>query len=340
MFHRSKFSNDLPAVSFKKETVDGEVFEIAAYRLPSENLWNSEMGLETRGITWDSDGNCVCLPFEKFFNDGERKNIQVDWNSNYMCQPKLDGSMVSALLVKDKIIFKTKKTFYSHVAVLANENRSQVEDLCKYFLSKKITPIFEFTSQFNIIVIEYEKEPKFTLLAARSFEDGKYVEYNEMKKIADQFGVRCIENLGRLSKEEMEIDKQNIEGYVVIFDTMLRLKKKTKWYIKQGFSGNSKHRYTEKNIARLYLEGKTDDMPGEEIRKIEQIVDTQMCSLESETKELVSLILAEPTIKDAIVKYKNSFLFGPAMMIINKKEPNYINIWKSRYLSQFSDSIV
>ena len=53
-----------PRVKLKTELVDGEEITIVAYMIADSKLWDQPNALETRGIAFNSDGECISRPLE------------------------------------------------------------------------------------------------------------------------------------------------------------------------------------------------------------------------------------------------------------------------------------
>lgn len=260
---REQFSVN-PNVRFNEEVVDGRSLTIVCYMLADDALWNVELGVETRGAAFDTEtGELVILPFEKFFNVNEKAHTQrsdvakvVNSEGAFFCE-KLDGSMINATVINDRVHLKTKKSFYSDVAKLAMDAMpSSVENLIRSFVANQWSPIFEFTSPENKIVIDYGNEPQFRLIAARNMTSGEYMSQVWLDHFGMMFGVdrpKWFSN-SDISKF-MDANEEGIEGWV-IYTEKDRYKIKTRWYL-------DRHRLIdvrERDIARYVLEEKLDDM--------------------------------------------------------------------------------
>lgn len=253
-------------VRFREEVVGGRSITIVCYMLSDDDLWKLPLGTETRGAAFDTEtGELMCLPFEKFFNVNEKphtqaKNVQ-DLMNMHMPEvvEKMDGSMINAVRVNGEIYLKTKKSFTSDVALLAQSAMTDnVRDLCNYFLDENVTPIFEFTSPDNKIVIDYGNEPQFTLIAGRCMETGEYLTQMALDSQAHRFGLRRPRwHYAHDLKSLMEScdTAEDIEGWVIYVGGH-RFKVKTQWYI-------NRHRLIdirERDIAEFVLAETLDDM--------------------------------------------------------------------------------
>ena len=348
-----------PMVRFKEEIVEGESYTIVSYMISEKELWDAPLALEIRGITFHTaTGQCVCRPFEKFFNVGERQDtatslIKGEIESVFY---KRDGSMITpVLLPSGKIVFKTKKSFYSDVAVLANEIvPDQVLKCCELLLSMGYTPIWEFTHPDHKIVINYQGERHFTLLAARHIESGRYMKYSDICQLQQSMGCDDAFNnfsiIGAVDKTWDEIEDSiandtGIEGYVLLLKNGTRVKYKTKWYL-------SLHRtMTElryRDIAEAVILETVDDVKslvasqGIDILKIEEIeaqVNSELKFIRNEVQMAVHNFIGE-TFKDIALQLNGSPYFGMVMRELRGQRVDYIDFWKKHYLKKYSLRVV
>lgn len=258
-----KLYSQNPNVQFKKEQVGGSLFTTVNYMLADRDLFKSEYGLELRGVCFDQCGKIASRPFHKFFNLNENEETQKSivksklWcNDKSYAMLKIDGSMVTPVLLRDdKVVFKTKKSFYSDVAIKANAYvPDSVKKLSFNLLSCGMTPIFEFTHPEHKIVINYGSEPKFTLLAIRSNYSGAYVDIDLLKSVADEYNIAVAETF-RWEDVIDDSSSEGIEGYVLVSGTD-RFKVKTKWYLDRHHMLDVR----ERDIAEMYLNEVLDDM--------------------------------------------------------------------------------
>lgn len=134
---------------------------------------------ECRGLKFASNGEIAARPFHKFHNVGEREETQphvVDLSQPHAIMEKLDGSMIHPMLVDGYIRWMTKMGI-TEVAMQAEEfiaKNTRYKDFAAWCISEKLTPVFEWCSPFNQIVLPYE-EDQLTLLAVRHNITGEYI---------------------------------------------------------------------------------------------------------------------------------------------------------------------
>jgi len=340
-----------PMVKFKEEVVDGKTFVIIAYVIADSKFWKEPLALETRGITFDKEtGEVVSLPFHKFFNVGETEATlpnNLNWKSSYTITEKTDGSLITPVVVNDAVYLKTKKSFYSDVAEEANCSCPYPVYELSYHLLKlsKCTPIFEFTSPNNRIVLDYGSEPQFTLLAIRNNITGEYLSRKELEEIADKYQVKLVKQYPSYSYQEIvEIMKsaRNREGFVIQFlENNTFVKCKTSWYL-QLHRINTEIR--ERDIAEMVICETIDDLKaecsiaGKDLEPLEAIQDQVISELNeiNTTLNVICDSLKYLSFKDIAIEFKNHPLFVLIMSVVRGKEPNIKEFWIKNYLKNYS----
>lgn len=212
----------------KTEIINNRKVDIFTYNVMMSTTFDSELAKEFRGCVFDVETKkCICRPFPKFFNVNEHeesKEENINWDNVIYCE-KHDGSITMPVLFPDGSIFwKSKSSFFTDHAIMANnlfqsfsdEKKNEIKKL----LNKGFTPLFELVSpnpKFRI-VIEYEHDD-LIYLGMRNISSGEYkpskVYYNFSKS-----SYHDIENM------------QGIEGYV-LWDGNKLYKKKTIWYLQR-----------------------------------------------------------------------------------------------------------
>jgi RNA ligase len=340
--------NDLksdPRIRFKTEVVDGVTVTIVCYMIADSDLWSQPLALETRGIAFNESGQCISRPLHKFFNVGERPETQpnvLDFEHAVLFE-KRDGSMLVPVIINDKVFWKSKKSFFSDVAIKAQSTATQnIIDLSVHLINAGYTPIFEFTHPEHQIVIDYGNLPTFTLLAARSVETGEYLDYATLMDVTSAYGVYLIPIIPGDSLELIaDLDTiKNFEGYVVRHPDGTWTKAKSRWYL---LNHRIMTELRERDIAIAVLEETIDDIKSsvsaqglslDPILEVEHRVVLELEELIIDTKTLVDLIKLEPTQKDAALKYRTHPNFGLAMSAFKGSEPDFKKAWKSRYWKQ------
>jgi T4 RnlA family RNA ligase len=334
-----------PMIKFKEEEVDGEVFTIVAYMIGDKELWDHPGALETRGNTYDDMGDCVSAAFPKFFNVNERPDTAEHLIREKFVEvyDKRDGSMILPVLVNGEVRLKTKKSFYSDVAVLASQLiPDNVLELCNTCLWWNYTPIFEFTHPDCQIVLEYPVEENFVLLAIRDNITGEYYEYEPMVTLAETYGVHVIQRRD-MTWDQLKWSIENdtgIEGYVLVLDDGRRVKFKTKWYLRMHVVMTE---LRARDVALAVVEETIDDIKSlvvsegkdlDPLIEIENQVADELSTLRNQVQH-ISFCQSGKSVKEVAIDMKNHPLFSLIMSSIRGKEPNYKEYWVRNYLKQY-----
>lgn len=145
---------------------------------PPVEGWKNAILRECRGLIFNLEGKVIRRPYHKFFNLGEREEtfeIAIDWNQRKSILEKLDGSMIAPFYSGGKIRWGTKMG----ITDLTNQVEEFVLKNPKYqkfateIIDKNHTPIFEWCSNKNRIVVSYP-EDKLILTAIRHNITGEY----------------------------------------------------------------------------------------------------------------------------------------------------------------------
>jgi len=220
-----------------KDRQDFAIFEREGYFLahylvisgdtfpPNDDL-SSLILRECRGIAFDLKGNVISRPLHKFFNLNERPETQIgnlDLNKPHLFTPKLDGSMIRPIPIENSYRLATKMGI-SKVSDLAEKFIASRRDYHRFILdtiSNGYTPIFEYCSDKQRIVVDYPQE-KLVLVAIRHNHTGKYLSFEEMTQWLN--GLCCeipliteseIDSLS--SAVEKAKDLKDEEGWVLRF---------------------------------------------------------------------------------------------------------------------------
>lgn len=265
MFPRIEHIDDVtPHISFDRGFVVSQRTNhtVIDYVYTVPETFRTAMACECRGLKFDADGRLIARPFHKFFNLGERERIEdIDWSAAHDLLDKLDGSMVHPVMLEGNLIFMTRMGVTGQARLAQRHADECVLDLSRHLLASGNTPIFEFTSPQNRIVVAYDK-PVLTLLAVRAMTSGNYLTRAETARLSERFGVPIVRTFGRVDDPKSFVAKarqeSGIEGYVVTFDDGRRIKLKTDGYV-------LRHRALagvqfEKNVLGWVANGAVDDV--------------------------------------------------------------------------------
>jgi RNA ligase len=191
--HIHTIDDILPAIHGRNEFIvsDKNDFIVCNYVVSEDktftlepNNFFGEIRRECRGIKFYPDGRIMSRPFHKFFNVNEKEETQsnlIDLSIPHRIIKKLDGSMIHPVVMKDGSIRWSTKMGITDVAMNAEifiaKNR-KYQEFAKYCIENNLTPIFEWCSPKNQIVI-YHKEDNLILLAVRNNITGEYLPIHE-----------------------------------------------------------------------------------------------------------------------------------------------------------------
>ncbi len=267
-----KMCNSKPELRAKEEMVDGNLVTIFSYMVSMTDTFDSELAQEFRGIVFCNETKkCICRPLPKFFNVGEKESTQhhlIDWcDAEFYI--KHDGSMLTPVVINNKVFWKTKNTFYSDVAINAQMFYDRTVDNPEYaalyaeVASTTHTQIFEYVGPGNQIVLPYAEE-SLVFLGSRCIETGNYSPAQELKVV----------DVAYADVYEME----EVEGFV-IWDGNQLVKAKSEWYM-------ARHKITSdfntKRIIAATLDNTIDDMLGTIAQLGMTLRHFQVCELRDE----------------------------------------------------------
>lgn len=154
-------------LDIRSDEIDGIHYFLLKY-----NQIMSDMGLrevqEARGSIFRQNNKgtwiCVCHPFDKFFNYGEKYSAvnSIDWNTASV-QQKVDGSLIKIWWDYDGWIISTNGTIDAYKAECGDTTYGKlveevIDRIPNFFemLDRDYTYMFELTSPYNRIVVRYE----------------------------------------------------------------------------------------------------------------------------------------------------------------------------------------
>jgi len=267
------------------EDPENNLLSICYNQLVDKEQFITPIQRELRGIKFNlTTGEVLARPFHKFFNKGEVPNEEPS-SLDFKVYEKLDGSMIHPVITNKGLRLCTKSGI-TDISLLAEDLLStRLNHYLEELLLSKQTPIMEYISPFNIIVIPY-KVAELHLLAVRDTITGQYYDINNYRYL----GLPLV----READIEIKDIKARIgeEGYVLVYSDGYRLKIKTEDYILK--SKFVKGFYTEVNILKLILEGSLDDVREyllpEQLESIEQYKQQLTLNIEVHSSKLLDII--------------------------------------------------
>ena len=203
--------------------------------------WN-DTTLASRGIIFDKNtGECIALPFPKFFNLSEHPTTQFNvlpHHLPYEVFEKADGSLGILYWHKDIPRIATRGSFQSDQAKIGIEILGS-KDLTT--LDRDLTLLFEIIypeNRFNDgarLVVDYGSTKDLILLGAYNRKTGVELTREEVENIAKCYNFPIVKKYNYTIEQVIEMQKilpPTQEGFVVRYSNGLRLKCKGDEYLK------------------------------------------------------------------------------------------------------------
>jgi len=222
---------------------------------------------ECRGIIFYPDGTIMSRPLHKFFNLGERVEVlphNIIGLDRAQAFEKLDGSMVRPIFIGQGIHWGSKNGI-THISEQVSKWLQESGKTAVYeaFANEcqmwGMTPIFEWCSRMNKVVIDYP-QPDLIMIALRDTFTGRYCARKTMESIGRAFQIPVV----RLFEESFESKMGSVklsegeEGIVAVTPDQTFIKVKSDWYVKLHKAKEMVSR--EDVVARLVVEEKIDDV--------------------------------------------------------------------------------
>ncbi len=272
---------DMPEISVHQDVENGYGFVM--YQVAFEETFADPLKADTaeererrylvreaRGLKYDLETlEIISRPYHKFFNICEKPETQpdvIDWSQPHIILEKLDGSMLTPLLKKstDEILWMTKRgvTSVAGTAQQFLKDNPQYETFCRAMIDQGWTPIFEWCTRKQRIIIDYGAEDRMILTGIRKNDTGAYMGYDVMEMVAKSWNVAVV---GVMPYQVTDADKfiedvrglEGEEGYIVRFKDGSMFKIKGEWYCRIHKTFDNLR--FEKDVIRLILSGDLDD---------------------------------------------------------------------------------
>ncbi len=244
-------------------------FEDTFAEIEGESTHNACIRKECRGLVFEtSTGLLISRPYHKFFNVGEKPETQLNKVNLYephVVLEKLDGSMIRAIPSKDGFRLGTRAgvTDVSENAEAFIADKSNYDRLIRKCILMNVTPIFEWCSRKNRIVIDYA-EDQLILTGMRYNNTGLYVGYEAMKNYATAWNIPVVKAVDGLAVQDINLFVQQVrewesdEGVVVRFDSGHMVKIKCDDYVLRHKSKDAINQ--EKNVLQTVVNDSVDDL--------------------------------------------------------------------------------
>lgn len=331
-----------------------------SYAYFNKATFSDAISEECRGTVFcRKTGALIARPLHKFFNVGERESLsELDLNDVLAVWEKLDGAMINSVIMNDKVLLKTKNSFFSESARKANlfiGKNKNYHDFC-LAIGQDYTVIFEYLDPYKVEVVN-QKVEKLVFLHLRHNESGDYVPFNDpvLENLISEYQIeRCmpvsfINSNGKFDKSSLMRyieNERETEGVVIQFNDGKMVKCKTKWY--QNNSINSGERLRYRDVVRLVCEGKIDDKKSElslngfdltELEKIEDEIIGKIKKQENKIKtetEIMSKLSSDEQKERIRTVLKSEPLLGCIMSELKGKPVDLLLRFMNSELKNYS----
>jgi RNA ligase len=266
----------LPAISGADEffVADREDYRVINYMVSLESTFPqvsdelSAIRRECRGLIFDSKtGALISRSYHKFFNLGEKPETQLgncDFSDQTLVWSKMDGSMVRPIPLADGYRLGTKMgiTGVAMGAEVFLATQPGIDQLIRDLIGStgEVTPIFEWCSRSNRIVVDYPRD-RLVLTAVRDTFSGRYWTRAELLDLVKKYNVELAEaypftDLSSVRDRCRVLEAE--EGFVVRDCDGHMVKCKGDWYL-------ALHRTLdqvrfEKDVLAIVLNNGLDDL--------------------------------------------------------------------------------
>lgn len=289
--------------------VEKDGFTVINYKLPCNKTFpavtdrNTAIRRELRGIKFCSEtGKTLSRVLHKFFNAGEREETlleNIDITKKKIRLEKLDGSMVHPLKLNGYTRWATKMgvtdvSMQTEVAI-ASGKFDEAAAFSDYCLEQGFTPIFEWCSRKNRIVVDHP-EDRLVLLAVRDIYTGSYWLHEDMAMSSIHYGFEVVQAYPDEDLTELEAYIENIhnhsgpltEGEILRFVDGQMLKIKTQAYVNLHRTKDKIQK--ERNLVAVLLAGQLDDLKPFMLREDLENAEKYESQLNKNVNDLVSKI--------------------------------------------------
>ena len=247
-------------------------YNVVNYVVAHDESFDCPIRTECRGLIFDKSGKLISRPYHKFFNVNEKPHTrmeEIDLNEPHVILEKLDGSMIRPIPCDTGFRLATKAgvTDVAMNAEVFIADKPEYSKFIEYCLGEGRTPIFEWCSRKNRIVVDYP-EDQLILTAIRENFTGKYMPRDEMRlylQFSTLFAMR-IPLVKAIAGDDTDISKvvdkirewEDDEGVVIRFDNGHMLKIKADDYVLRHKCKDSLNQ--EKNVISIIVNDSMDDL--------------------------------------------------------------------------------
>lgn len=234
------------------------------YRLSNYSAFTHRYSRNMRGVGFNADtGEILFLPMFKFFNylenDYTSKNLIDSYGSPKLIMEKADGSLIIMYKLNGNVCCRTQGSCCSDQANAAYDiikNNTKLKTAISNIIDNGWTPLFEYVSPNNTIVVIQEKE-ELVYLGSRNMTTGQ-MSYPATDNL---FNTRVVKLYNDKSFNYIidycEHTTDNIEGFVLVYDNgeMIKIKSQ-QYYLLHKIKSNC---INEKDLVEEIINRNIDD---------------------------------------------------------------------------------
>jgi T4 RnlA family RNA ligase len=262
---------DKPEFSVK----DKGTYTVIDYNLNTKTTFVGKDEAETsillnlRGTAFDNASGGICrLGFPKFFNYGEfpESDAALDFSKPHLITQKMDGSCIFPIYERQSFVLGTRAgvTDISKMATdLIEDNwayKYLIEALRKDYWA---TPIFEFCSRKNRVVIDYP-EDMLVLTGVRFISTGEMMSREKCESLCASYAIPLVKQIKSIDSASFNEFRKSVtelvddEGVVISFADGRMVKMKSEQYCDRHHAVDSLK--WDHDCVKLIVTGLIDDV--------------------------------------------------------------------------------
>jgi RNA ligase len=300
-----------------------------------QQAWD-EITIQSRGLITKSDGTIIARPFKKFHNLEQHEGYLP--LEPFKVTEKMDGSLGILYFADGKPYIATRGSFTSEQAIKATDILYAKYGGITGLFKPCYTYLFEIIYPSNRIVVDYAEMEDLVLLAIIDIETGQ--EYNIhdpdfMKTCSGFFPiVRHYDGIKDIAQLK-SLEEPNKEGFVLHFESGLRLKAKFAEYVRL-------HKLLTQCTARTIWELLRTDQPFDDllnrvpdefyawVKRTRDDLLRQFKTIETEALASVEQVESLPTRKEQAAIVVREQYRGIIFLMLDGKDYHEA-IWKLLY---------
>ncbi len=194
-----------------------------------QQAWD-DVTIQSRGLITKPDGTIVSRAFPKFWNLDENKvDIPIE---PFKVTTKEDGSLGITYAIGDTTYIATRGSFISEQAIKGTKILHQKYKDFRF--EKQYTYLFEIVYPQNRVVVDYGDMEDLVLLAVIHTETGEEFNIHNPYLPANTWPFPVVKHYDGIKDiyKLKELEEKNKEGFVVHFQSGLRVKVKFEDYVR------------------------------------------------------------------------------------------------------------